>query len=538
MVGSESEWKTLVDAYQDAIRQNPHDIELAVRLADVERHRLREPALAKRQKLADDIIDAMVKRNSDRPEAWLARYIYRKSLKAAGEPVSSQADADLDQAIEIGKKDIAEKRGDVLLYAGQRAFEKNDRDTARKYFEEATHVDPADFRGWLRLGELAQAEGTDAARTRAVDIWSQGLAAVGHCEIDLVLPLAAALVQLKRFADAEEKLRPLDAALARLSEPGRSLVELGAARLRAGAAAAKGDTVAAATLLRDVLAATRDNSAGTIYRTQFAEAWMQLGDYYTALRFDDQAADAYESAGRLDPELAEWRKKAARAAERNGRPGEAVEHYRELAENKPNDAANWLALARASFLDQVTVGPGDRNWHEFREAFKKAVEKKGNAVALYMLEADYAAAEGRLDQSVKILEKGLARIPKAWELWQSMALVQERRKADAEVKKTLAGFEKCATSPESVPLFEARLAIEAGRLEESRAILTKALAALPDKDKTQLNNLLVELDLRQGKARTPANFWMHRRPASRRICSSSTRRLKSSPTIATGRPSR
>jgi exosortase len=498
VVGSESEWNGIVAAFQEAIQQNPHDIDLAARLADIDRHRLRQPAESMRQKLADDVIAAMVARNADRPEAWLARYVYRKSLKAAGEAVSPNADADLDQALEIGKKDPAKERGDVLLFAGQRASNKNDKATARQFFERATHVQPGDFRGWLRLGELSAAEGTDAGRTQAVEIWSKGLESVGHCEIDLVLPLSATLIQLRRFADAEEKLRPLDVFLQRLSEPGRSLVELGATRLRAGAASAKGDPVAAATMLRDVLHTTRDGSASTVYRTPFADAWMQLGDCYAELRFDDQAADAYESAGRLDPDIPEWRVKAARSTEQNGRPGEAAQHYREIAESNPNDAANWLALTRASFLDQITVAPTERNWHEFREAFKKAVEKRANAVALYMLEADYAAAEGKFDDSVKVLQKALAQIPKAWELWQAMAVIQERRRADSEVKKAVAGFEKCAPSAESVPLFKSRLAMEAGRLDESRAILVASLASLPDKGNALVNKQLVELDLRQG----------------------------------------
>jgi exosortase len=499
IVGSESEWKSIVAAFQEAITRNPRDIDLAVRLADIDRHHLRQPEAAKRQKLADGVIDAMVARSSDRPEAWLARYVYRKSLKALGETVSGDADADLDQALEIGKKHPEKERGDVLLYAGQRASNKNDPAAARQFFEQATRVQPTDFRGWLRLGELAAADGTDASRVQAVDIWTKGLEAVGHCEIDLVLPLSAALIQLRRFADAEEKLRPLDVALQRLSEPGRSLVELGATRLRAGATAAKGNQVLAATMLRDELHATRDGTASAVYRTPFADAWMQLGDYYTDLRFDDQAADAYETAGRLDPEVAEWRLKAARATERNGRPGEAVQHYRELAERHPNDAATWLALTRASFLDQITVAPAERNWHEFRESFKRAVAQKANAIMLYMLEADYAAAEGQFDPSVKVLEKGLAQAPKAWELWQSLALIQERRKSDDGVKKALAGFEKCAASPEAIALFESRLALEAGRLDESRAILMKALPTIPDKDKSVVDTQLIEIDLRQGK---------------------------------------
>jgi exosortase len=498
IVGSESEWKAIVAAFKDAIKRNPRDIDLAVRLADIDRHRLREPAAPKRQKLADDVIDGMISRNSDRPEAFLSRYVYRKSLKAAGEPVSPNADADLDKAIEIGKQHPTKERGDVLLYAGQRASDKNDRAAALQYFEQATRVQPSDFRGWLRLGELVSAEGTDAARTRAVDIWTKGLESVGHCEIDLVLPLSAALIQLKRFADAEEKLRPLDLAIQRLSEPGRSLVSLGVTRLRAGASAAKGNILAAATTLRDELHATRDGSASAIYRTQFSDAWMQLGDYYADLHLEDQAVDAYESAGRLDPDAPQWRSKAARVTERSGRPGEAAQHYRQIAEQNPKDGANWLALARASFLDQITVAQSERNWHDFREAFKKAADAKANGVALYMLEADYSAAEGKLDQAVTVLNRALAKVPQAWELWQALAVMQERRKDDAGVKQALAGLEKSAASPETVALFESRLAMEAGRLDDSRKILVSALPKLSDKGKSLVTAQLVELDLRQG----------------------------------------
>ena len=229
-----------------------------MRLADIERHRLRQPAAAQRQKQADAVIDAMLSRNADRPEAWLARYVYRKSIKAAGEPVSPDADADLDKAIEIGKKHPEPGPGRRAALCGPTRQQPEGACSAQQFFEQATRVRPTDFRGWLRLGELAESDGTDAARAQAVDIWTKGLESVGHCEIDLVMPLSAALIQLKRFADAEEKLRPLDSAVKRLSEPGRSLVELGATRLRAGAAAAKGNPVQAATMLRDELHATRD----------------------------------------------------------------------------------------------------------------------------------------------------------------------------------------------------------------------------------------------------------------------------------------
>ncbi len=330
---------------------------------------------ATRQKTADDIMNAMVQRNPERPEAWLARYLYWKSLVVAKEPVATGSDADLDRALEIGQKDPKKENAEALLFAGERAADKKDVPAARKFFERATVVRPTDYRGWTRLGQLAADEGTDEARARAVEIWSKGVASVNEYDMEIVLPLAATLIQLKRFADAEERLRPLDASMPRLLEPGRSLVELGTARLRAAAAAAQGNTMAAAATLRNVLNGTRAGSASAVYRTPYADGWMQLGDYYAELKLDDEATEAYESAGRLNENVAQWETKAAQASERCGRPSDAVQQLRVVVRRDPSPA-NWLALARANFLEQVSLAPSERNWHDFREAFNKVAESK------------------------------------------------------------------------------------------------------------------------------------------------------------------
>ena len=372
VVTPEDEWQAIVSAFKEAIRQNPTDIELPARLADIERHQLKTPAAAERQKQADGVIDAMVHRNPEWPAAWLARYLYWKSLVAAGEHVSTGSEADLDRALGIGRKVPQKESADALLFAGERASDKKDRAAARKFFERATVVRPTDYRGWTRLGRSSlPTRGRKPPALRRSRFGTKDSRSVNEYDMELVLPLAATLVHLRRFADAEEKLRPLDASLTRLVEPGRSLVELGATRLRAAAAAAQGNSMAAAAILRAVLNGTRAGSASAVYRTPFADGWMQLGDYYSDLKFDDEATEAYESAGRLDEKVPEWRIKAAQAAQRCGRPGDAVQHLRDIIRRNPSPE-NWLALARANFFEQVGLAPQQRNWHDFRDAFAKA----------------------------------------------------------------------------------------------------------------------------------------------------------------------
>jgi exosortase len=497
VVTPEDEWKGIVTAFEEAIRQNPKSIELPSRLADIERHQLKSTPAQTRQKAADAIVDAMVQRNPERPAALLTRYLYWKSLVAAGERVSTGSEADLDRALEIGRKDPKKESSDALLFAGERASQKKDKAAARQFFERATVVRPTDYRGWTRLGQLIADEGTDAARTQAVEIWSKGLSSVNEYDMELVLPLAATLVRLRRFADAEEKLRPLDASLPRLMEPGRSLVELGAARLRAAAAAAQGNPVAASTGLRSVLNGTRAGSASAIYRTPFADGWMQLGDYYTDLKLDDEASEAYETAGRLDENIAEWRTKAAQATERSGRPGEAVQHLRDIVRHDPSPA-NWLALTRASFLEQINLAPSQRNWHDFRDAFAKAAETKTNGGPLTMMQAEYEVSQGKLDEAAETLTKALSKAPKLWQLWQALATVQQRRKDDAQVRKAVEQFEKYAPDRDTVVAFKARMAAEAGRLDEATQILEAAKSSLSVAGQAAARDQLVEIELRQG----------------------------------------
>jgi exosortase len=512
VVTPEDEWQQIVTAFEEAIRQNPKNIELAARLADIERHQLKTAALKDRQKQADAVMDAMVERNADRPDAWLARYLYWKSLTAAAEPVATGSDADLDHALEIGRKDPKKESADALLYAGERAADKKDRTAARRFFERATIVRPTDYRSWTRLGQLVADEGTDAARSQAVEIWSKGASSVNEYDMDLVLPLAANLVRLKRFADAEERLRPLDSALPRLVEPGRSLVELGTARVRAASSAAQGNVMSAASTLRGVLNGTRAGSASGVYRTPFADGWVQLGDYYSELKFDDEATEAYESAGRLDENVPEWRGKAAKSADRCGRPGDAVQHLRDIARRDPS-AENWLALARANCLEQVVLSPSQRNWHDFQNAFDKAVKSKANGAALTLIQAEFDSAQGKVEQAVQVLTRALERAPKIWQLWQGLALMQERRKDWGEVKKAFDQFAKYAPDRDTLISFKVRLAVEAGRLDEARKILEAESPSLSPAGQTAARDQLIEIDLRQG----------HRKAARQRLEEASAR---------------
>ena len=115
------------------------------------------------------------------------------------------------------------------------------------------------------------------------------------------------------------------------------------------------------------------------------------------------------------------------------------------------------------------------------------------------MQAEYQAGEGQLDESAKTLTVALSRSPKAWQLWQALAMVQERRKDAAETKKAIEQFEKYAPDRDTVVSFEARQAVEAGHFDEARQILEKAAPSLSAAGKIAARDQLIEIDLRQGR---------------------------------------
>ena len=128
---------------------------------------------------------------------------------------------------------------------------------------------------------------------------------------------------------------------------------------------------------------------------------------------------------------------------------------------------------RENFIEQVSLAPAQRNWHDFREAFNKVVASKTNGGQLTILQAEFQVSEGQLDAAVKTLTAALARSPKTWQFWQALAMVQEHRKDAAETKKAIEQFEKYAPDRETVVSFKARLALEAGRFDDARQLLEK-----------------------------------------------------------------
>jgi len=500
-LGDQAQWLAVVASLNAALELNPADVELAVRLAEIHRVRLNEPAEEERAKTADAVLDALVTANPELPAAHLARYRYLRryrSENAAPEELA-RIDADLDRALELGRQDPQRENLEVLLTAGEREIVRNQADEARKLFRRATELQPLDHRAWLRLGELELAGDSQESRERAVAVWREGLKAVGRQEVTLIVPLTGVLIDLGRIPEAEELLRPLEDAIPFLVEPGRTALQIGVTMLRARAKAAVQRHGEAVSLLRDLVNAEVGYEAAQQLRPQFANAWRTLGEYYTILESADQAAHAFEQAGRLDPSTPEWHWKAARACEQAGRLADAVQLLESSARQNSSDPAVWLALARVSLIHQVELPPEDRDWQTFRRAVERAATLGGNTPLLAIFQADYAMAEERTADAVAQLEGALAQLPDSADLWRAMTVVRHRTKNAAETERALKEFERVSKDSTAGVLLRAGILASDGKTDAARGVLEAALPTLADDKKFDVQFEIAQLDLQAGR---------------------------------------
>ncbi len=506
-IGEPGEWKSAVSAMQQAISLNPSDVELAVRLGEVYRKYMSEPEEQERIKLADAVLDQLVEKNPEYPPAYLARYRFHMRYRPENGSAEYDAntDADLDRALEIGRKDKSKEHLDVILTAGERAYQRNQLKDAESLYRRATELAPLDHRGWLRLGEVQFTVGTDKARDQAIETWRSGLKSVGGAQqplsvvLPLVVQLSGALIDLGRIPEAEERLKSLEDVIPQLREPGKSGVRFGVTMLKARAKAVSGKHGEAVVMLRRLLNTEVGYEVSLQLKAQYANIWRTLGDYYTVLQDPDQAAHAFEQAGRLDPATPEWHWKAAQACESSGRFADAVTLLETAARQNSTNAKIWLSLARVSLIHQVELPASKRDWQTFRRAVDRAVQLKADGLILTILQADYAMAEDRPQEAVAKLEHALKQVPDSADLWRSMAIVRHRTKSEPELEKALAEYSRCSKDAKGVAVFRAGLLAVDGKIDEARAVLSEAIPKLSKEEQIDVRFEIAQLDLQSSR---------------------------------------
>src|SRR5262245_26629106 len=175
---AENRYPEAADAYWKAIQSDEHRRDAYSRLAAL----LKRPnagSLPVPVKSADEVLDLMVQKNGDSPQAYLTRWRHRPATAYKDEKRLQQGRLDVAAALKLAPEDadVLLAAGELAMCEGMAAEEKvragdanaaNDRDAAwdraRDHLQQAIKLNPKDRRTYLTLAQVeTTAEKTDAA---------------------------------------------------------------------------------------------------------------------------------------------------------------------------------------------------------------------------------------------------------------------------------------------------------------------------------------------------------------------------------------
>lgn len=377
-------------ALQQAVQQNPRDLELAVGLAQMYRLELNNLPELERNESADEVLDGLVAADPENPRVWLARYEYRQQFGLA------DADADLDQAQSLAAEDL-----EVILAAGKRALERREWAQAEEFLARAIQTAPGERRGYLLRGEAQWQAGN---RDQALATWRAGLVELGPNDYLLNLRLTEALIATGNLADADRTIQLLAGLLPkltfRLSDTDRWEMEAAVALLRAQWHLARGEATAAADLVRQALDAQRVTAGQTAGMTTRIRLLASLANCFTELREPDAAGRIWDDVIALEPDQPRHHYLAGRAWEAAGQWQRAIAAYNQATRLAPPVGDAWCGLARVELRRQRETPAESRDWRSVEAALAEArrapdVDPRG----LSLVEADLAAARGSADEA-------------------------------------------------------------------------------------------------------------------------------------------
>ena len=430
-----------------ANRAAPGDPAVAIRLARFYRQTLGQPEASERQKLADDVMNALVESSENKIEAFVSRHAYRVEFDLPG------AADDLERAVAA---DVGESDPTVALAAGRAAMQEKRWPAAQRHFERACELRPQRAEGYLLLGQVHQAQG-DAAQ--ALKAWQRGLDATGGDDLNLQAQIAAAQIAAGRHGEVAPALERMEKQIAWLFGPEQTAWYSVLYALRADVALAHGQDSQAIPLLRRILSLRKGDAVSESKAASDSRVYAQLGDCYARLRSWDQAAAAYQNAADLQPRNAAPRLTAGRLWEQAGWLEEAARQYEQAVTIAPDDFSARAALADVTLRRQLLLPAASRDWRPFNDSLAAARQIDPESALVRLLAAESLLAQERPDQAAELFRAAEGAALDAPELAGRLAFDYERMgasgRADAVVERMRSAFGESA----GLALIRARLLV-------------------------------------------------------------------------------
>src|SRR5262249_34569981 len=137
-----------------------------------------------------------------------------------------------------------------------------------------------------------------------------------------------------------------------------------------------------------------------------------------------QRLKALENALAADPSSLPLRRERAAALAALGQVDRAIGEYRKIATLAPE---LYVELARLLLLNIRSRPAAEQHWAEVEEALAKVPETKQKDPEVRLLRADLRAAQGKFDESRRLIEAERDRNPGQVGPWLALAALAERQ---------------------------------------------------------------------------------------------------------------
>lgn len=416
-------------SYEKAIRFAPDQTAAYARLSALLVDRFEDA------KGAQTTLTAMISHNPKKADAYLVRAAFLQA-NAGNPPVQTvvlgtsnmaayerplemlrRALADAKAALELSPNDSK-----AMLFAAQAAISCNRPEDAREFADRALKINPAEPVAYV---VLASNELRQNRQTKAIETLKRGLEATKDNALVLLT-----LANLDLDANDVAAARPLIDRLRRV-EAFAPVVRYLDTRILVNQAQ-----------WADAQRRLQGMSSDLARWPQFQkESQFWLAHCCARLGRSDLRIAAYRSALDIDPFWPPARMGLAEALREAGRIDESLVEYQRLLRMPNIPSRATIAGLQLAVAKNLSLPPDDRSWKAIETQVDEVARRASNENRL-MLNAQLAAAEGKVDESRQDLRAAISAEPKNPTAWINLLAVEMRSEHWSDAQKLLGDMKK------------------------------------------------------------------------------------------------
>lgn len=487
-------WENAKDALEKSLQLPDYEVDHAQVLADIYRQRLNATPAEEREKLADQLIDRVVKEHPTDPLAWLIRHQYRLRYGDRSKESIAQAEQDLAHALELLDKQPESAAGvRILLSAAARAEARGNAQRQVEFLERAVKLSPSDFRAYLALADLKRRANTKEARQEAIGILQDGVKQVGKQDFLLLRPLAALLVENGQLKDADDAIAPLERNVPYIVGIDRGIERLELGLIRAQIISLRDGAQPALAYLRPLLDDPDVRLSEQRSPQTLARGYAVLGTLYANLGAPDLALEAYRRAVRIDPANNLFQLQAAALAQQTGDLEGADRDYRSLIQAGSATAETRAALVEVELQRQAQRAVQERDWRQAKGMLEAARQAGATPIVVQLLEAEILAASGETEKAEANILQLTKDFPTSSQAWRALAAFRQQNKNPAGALEAIDHLDEITNHGIEAAALRASVLAGTEKVDEAVAGLTKAAAEAAPNEQPQLAIALARL---------------------------------------------